>query len=78
VLTLPILALAPLIQDLIGVQWTFPYDGYVQLALSTAVFFYGGWPFLTGLWDELRQAEPGMMTLSTSDAEDAAAQPEAA
>ena len=63
VLTLPILALAPLIQELIGVQWTFPYDGYVQLALSTAVFFYGGWPFLTGLWDELRQAEPGMMTL---------------
>ncbi|MFP4585443.1 MAG: heavy metal translocating P-type ATPase, partial [Desulfococcaceae bacterium] len=63
VLTLPILVLAPLIQDLVGVEWTFPYDGYVQLALSTAVFFYGGWPFLTGLWDELRQGEPGMMTL---------------
>jgi Cu2+-exporting ATPase len=63
VLTLPILALAPLIQGLVGVQWTFPHDGYVRLALSTAVFFYGGWPFLTGLWDEVRQAEPGMMTL---------------
>jgi Cu2+-exporting ATPase len=27
------------------------------------VFFYGGWPFLTGAIDEIKQKNPGMMTL---------------
>nr|WP_320154106.1 copper-translocating P-type ATPase [uncultured Draconibacterium sp.] len=27
------------------------------------IFFYGGWPFLTGLADELKKKQPGMMTL---------------
>jgi Cu2+-exporting ATPase len=27
------------------------------------VFFYGGWPFLNGITEELRQRNPGMMTL---------------
>jgi Cu2+-exporting ATPase len=31
--------------------------------LSTFVFFYGGWPFLKGLWDEIKVKNPGMMTL---------------
>lgn len=65
ILTLPILALAPLIQRLLGVQQTlaFPGDGYLQFAFSTLVFFYGGWPFLKGMADELGKKEPGMMTL---------------
>jgi Cu2+-exporting ATPase len=31
--------------------------------LGTAVFLYGGWPFIQGAWHELRDRLPGMMTL---------------
>src|SRR5207253_1781058 len=40
-----------------------PGDRYVEFALASAVYVYGGRPFLTGLVDELRQRLPGMMTL---------------
>ena len=63
VLTLPILVLAPMIQELAGYELRFPGDRYVQFGLATIIFFYGGWPFLKGLADELRQKAPGMMTL---------------
>ena len=65
VLSLPIIALSPMIQGLLGLRETFHFEGdsYLQLALSSAVFFYGGWPFLTGLVRELRKKQPGMMTL---------------
>jgi Cu2+-exporting ATPase len=62
-LTLPIVVLAPMIQGLLGYELRFTGDRYVQFALSTIVFFYGGWPFLTGLVDELKKRQPGMMTL---------------
>ncbi|WP_295882252.1 copper-translocating P-type ATPase [uncultured Thiohalocapsa sp.] len=64
-LTLPILLLSPLIQSLLGLTDTlaFPGDDYVLLGLATAVFLYGGWPFLAGLVSELRGGAPGMMTL---------------
>src|SRR5699024_3762060 len=32
-------------------------------ALATFIFFYGGWPFITGAFDELKDKNPGMMTL---------------
>lgn len=65
VLTLPALALAPMIQEWLGLKeaMAFPGDSYVQWALATAIFLYGGWPFLTGLLKELRQKQPGMMVL---------------
>ncbi len=63
VLTLPILVLAPMIQELLGYELRFPGDRYVQFGLATIIFFYGGWPFLKGLADEVRQKSPGMMTL---------------
>ncbi len=65
VLTVPILLLSPLIQSFLGLtdQLGFPGDNYALLGLSTAVFFYGGWPFLSGLFSELRAGAPGMMTL---------------
>lgn len=62
-LTLPILIMAPLIQDLIGFEWRFPGDRYVQFIVSSFIFFYGGWPFLKGLTGEIRRKAPGMMTL---------------
>ena len=50
VVTAPILALSPMIQQWLGVAeaWAFPGDSWVLLGLSTFVYGYGGWPFLTG------------------------------
>ena len=64
-LTLPILALSPMLQALVGLREAirFPGDMYVLFGLSSAVFWYGGWPFLKGLFAELRSRQPGMMTL---------------
>ncbi len=65
VLTVPILLLSPMIQGFLGLEaaLAFPGDRYLLFALSIAVFFYGGRPFLTGLVSEIRQRAPGMMTL---------------
>lgn len=61
--TIPVLLLSPLIQDILGFSFTFPGDSYLLLLLASAIFFYGGWPFLKGIYDELKQKNPGMMTL---------------
>src|SRR5660398_192267 len=59
-----LLLLSPLIQDLLGLEaLAFPGDSYILLALSTFIFGYGGYPFLSGAADELKKAHPGMMTL---------------
>lgn len=63
ILTIPILALSPMIQHFLGVDWRFDNDMYILFGLSTVVFFYGGWPFLTGGINELKEKNPGMMTL---------------
>ena len=65
VLTLPVLALSPMLQDLVGLRDAirFPGDLYFLFGLSSAVFWYGGWPFLTGLVREVTSRKPGMMTL---------------
>src|SRR5690625_3697306 len=63
VLTIPILALSPMIQGVLGVEWIFPGSDYVLFGLSTIVYFYGGWPFLAGLIDEIKTKSIGMMTL---------------
>ena len=65
VITIPILLLSPLVQQFLGLKETLRFSGdiYVLLGLSTFTFFYGGWPFLKGLFDELKNKQPGMMTL---------------
>lgn len=65
IITIPILILSPMIQHFLGLKETlrFAGDNYVLFGLSTFVFFYGGWPFLKGLFDELKKKQPGMMTL---------------
>jgi len=63
VLTIPVLALAPIIQRALGFTFSFPGSTYVVFALATIIFFYGGWPFLSGLKSELAERAPGMMTL---------------
>ena len=62
-LTGPILILSPMIQMWTGFHFTFPGDRFVLFALSSAVFFYGGAPFLKGALGEFRDRSFGMMTL---------------
>ncbi len=65
VLTLPILALSPMLQHWFGLPQALAFRGsdYVLFALSSVVFFYGGRPFLAGIARELARRQPGMMTL---------------
>ena len=64
-LTIPVLALSPLVQNLLGVRdrLAFSGDSYVLFGLSTVLYFYCGWPFLKGIHNELTERRPGMMTL---------------
>lgn len=63
ILMIPILALAPMIQMFLGVDWRFAGDSYLLFALSSLLFFYGGKPFLTGAVDEFKKRAPAMMML---------------
>ncbi|HLR24490.1 MAG TPA: heavy metal translocating P-type ATPase, partial [Fodinibius sp.] len=65
IVTIPILLLSHMLQDLVGLGQTLRFSGdlYLSFVLSTFVFVYGGWPFLKGLIQEIRKKEPGMMTL---------------
>ena len=63
ILTIPIMALSPMIQQWVEMDWAFQGSPYVLLFLSSIVFFYGGWPFLQGLVNEIRSKQLGMMTL---------------
>ncbi|WP_446686894.1 copper-translocating P-type ATPase [Pseudochelatococcus lubricantis] len=64
-LTPPVLLLSPMIQHWFGLGDTlsFPGSGWLLFALSTVIYVHGGWPFLTGFVSELRDRQPGMMTL---------------
>jgi P-type Cu2+ transporter len=65
IVTLPILVLSPLIQQFLGLEGriNFSGDSYVLFALSSVVYLYGGWPFLKGIFSELKSKSPAMMTL---------------
>jgi len=65
IVTIPILILSPAIQEFAGVGQAlrFPGDQYVLFMLASFVYFYGGYPFLKGIVNELRARLPGMMTL---------------
>jgi Cu2+-exporting ATPase len=65
IVTIPILALTPEIQNFLGISKVLGFSGqnYVLFILSSFVYFYGGYPFLQGLVREIREKLPGMMTL---------------
>jgi len=63
IITIPILVFSPMIQDFIGYNFLLPGNQYILLALSSFVYFWGGWPFLKGFWGEMKKGLPGMMTL---------------
>ena len=65
VLTVPVLVLSPMVRDFTeqGVAPLFAGEEWVALALSSIIYFWGGWPFLKGALPEVRSGRPGMMTL---------------
>ena len=63
-LTVPVFVFSEMFQELLGYSApTFPGSTWVSPVLGTAVFFYGGWPFITGAIQEVRARRPGMMLL---------------
>lgn len=61
--SVPVLALSPMIQKWTGIEFSFRGDEYLLALLSTFVFFYGGHPFLVGMVREIKANAIGMMTL---------------
>ena len=63
IISIPVLVLSHMVQQWLGFELAFPGDKYVLAILSTFIFFYGGYPFLKGLYDEVKDNAIGMMTL---------------
>ena len=63
-LTLPTLVWGHMLQSAFGYSAPpFPGSRWVPAVFGTAVFVYGGWPFIQGAIREIRDRLPGMMTL---------------
>ncbi len=62
-LTIPVVVLSHMFQELLGYTIQFTGSEYISPILGTAIFFYGGWPFLEGAVAEARSRQPGMMLL---------------
>ena len=63
IVTIPVLLLSHMIQEWFNFKIDFTGDNLLLAVLSTFIFFYGGWPFLKGLYDEVANKAIGMMTL---------------
>jgi P-type Cu2+ transporter len=64
ILSIPVLLYSPMIQEWMGFHMPeFPGSQWITPGLSTIIFFYGGLPFLRMAIPELRNRQPGMMTL---------------
>jgi P-type Cu2+ transporter len=62
VLAIPVVVFSQMFSDLLG--YTLPSGtAWISPVFGIIVFLYGGRPFLTGLYHELRTRQPGMMTL---------------
>jgi Cu2+-exporting ATPase len=63
-LTIPVVLLSADVQEWFGYTVpAFPGSEYLPAILGTIVFFYGGLVFIRGAQGELRDRQPGMMTL---------------
>jgi Cu2+-exporting ATPase len=63
VLTVPIVVTSHMVMDWFGYSLEFPGIALVGPVLGSAVFLYGGRPFLAGAVSEIRSRTPGMMLL---------------
>lgn len=62
-ITVPILILSKTIQGWFGFTLVIPFQMEAVSILATVVYIYGGWPFLKGMFKEIKKRQPGMMTL---------------
>src|SRR5262245_10884794 len=62
-LTIPVVVTSDMVMDWFGYKLDFPGIGLVGPVLGSVIYFWAGWPFLSGGWDELRARRPGMMLL---------------
>ncbi|WUJ71770.1 heavy metal translocating P-type ATPase [Kribbella soli] len=63
-LAVPVVFFSAMFADLLGyTRPDFPGAGLIAPVLGTVIFVYGGQPFLTGGWSELKSRRPGMMLL---------------
>lgn len=64
-ITIPILLLSPMIQEFFGLSNRLKFSGsnYLLFAFATVIYLIGGFPFIKGLFKELSEKNPGMMTL---------------
>ncbi|MGH2817348.1 MAG: copper-translocating P-type ATPase [Actinomycetota bacterium] len=63
-LSVPVIFFSEMFQELLGYSAPdFPGSTLIPPVLGTAIFVYGGWPFLQGAFDEARTRQPGMMLL---------------
>ncbi|KQW04923.1 ATPase [Leifsonia sp. Root4] len=64
VLSIPVVFFSPMVAHLLGYHLPeFPGSTWIAPVLGTVIFFYGGLPFLQGAVRELKNRQPGMMTL---------------
>ena len=63
VLTIPVLLLSSPMGLALPITLSFPGSDWLVAVLATVFFAYGGWPFLRGAADEVRNRKPAMMTL---------------
>ncbi len=64
VLTIPVLLYSPMLQEWFGFTMPdFPGSQWVAPFFSTIIFLYGGVPFLRMAVPEVKNGQPGMMTL---------------
>ena len=62
-LTVPMVATSHMVMGWFGYSLELPGIDLVGPVLGTILFFWGGWPFLSGGWSEARSRRPGMMLL---------------
>jgi len=64
ILTFPVVAYSGILETLFGITApSFAGSEYIPAVLSSVIFWYGGWIFITSAIRELRAKMPGMMTL---------------
>jgi Cu2+-exporting ATPase len=61
-LAVPVVFFSEMFSDLLGYGLP-PGTDWISPVLGTVIFFFGGWPFLSGAVSELRARQPGMMLL---------------
>jgi Cu2+-exporting ATPase len=61
--TVPLVVTSEMVMDWFGYSLDVPGRAWLGPVLGSFVFWWGGWPFLTGAVAEVRERQPGMMLL---------------